>query len=881
MFATPNSQSADRRLLRLLPGFCLFLSGAASLTYELTWIRELTLVYGGTLYAISAVLCAFMSGLALGAWCLSRWLRGKDTRGLFRLYGYLEGAIGLYGLAFPWILDLTTPLYPVFVAIAGGSDAVLHLLEFLWGALLMLPATFLMGATLPVLGTWAIGGKADTIQAEVSWLYGMNTAGAVAGCLLTQFLALRWFGVSGTTWMAVATNALVFLLCMVFEPDTIRGKSAVAEKTPPPAQESISTAASGFLLALFGFSGMVALSSEILWTRVLVIPLGSSLYSFALILAAFLFGIAAGSLCAHRLFRKPSQVRTFLLLEAGVGILGLLMIPLLDQVTPLTSWLDARFYDPENTALRTLWLRSGLTFLFMFPPAFVFGLIFPVANQIQLDLFGQVPTTLGGSYTVNTLGSILGTVLTPFVFIPLFGIERSLFILFGALLLLAGCAPLLIAAGKKEWRLLLPPSLLALLTVAWLVLDPGVATQRIGKNNLTRVDFGTSFGDVKLVDYLEGNFSTLSVVEDTKRNTRTLFVNGFSTATVSEKFGGTSYMQAMGLVPALLHPDPKRALVMCFGTGNTLGTVARFPGIQVDAVEIDRNVLSLAHWFSPWNGNVLDRDNVAFHIQDARQFIRWDEGTYDVITLEPMHPAHAGVSALYSLEFYEQAKARLKTGGIFMQWLPLHLLNEDDSLAILKTFREAFPHTSLWNSFLTRIVLLVGSSQPVALDPQNFLKRMQNSAVAQAGSEIGVRSFLDFLDFYVTDADALDGILRNQRIITDDRTLIEHSSVNLLPPFPRETDETFLNFLLRRIGAFPEIKNLDAEQLKRLKHEFDTRTGQRLSIFSQRYSGPGAEEFRSRRFMEGLEKVAQFRNKHPDAWITLSDQGWSARQAPQ
>lgn len=876
MSQTPNSESGNRRLIRLLPGFCLFLSGAASLTYELTWIRQLTLVYGGTLYAISAVLCAFMSGLALGAWFLSRWLKGKETHRLFKMYGLLEAGIGLYGVAFPWILDLTTPLYPVFVSIAGGSDAVLHLLEFFWGTLLMLPSTFMMGATLPVLGTWAIADNTDTLQAEVSWLYGMNTAGAVAGVLITQFWALKWLGISGTTWVAVAVNGLVFLLCMQFDPNPAL-RAARREKKTTPEEKPLSRAAGKYLLALFGFSGMVALSSEILWTRVLVIPLGSSLYSFALILAAFLFGIAAGSLCAHRVLRKPSRVRTFLLLEGGLGILGLLMIPLLDQITPITAWLDAQFYDPDNTVLRTLWLRSGLTFLLMFPPAFGFGLIFPVANQIQLNLFGQVPATLGGSYTVNTLGSIIGTVLTPFVFIPLLGIERSLFLLFGGLLLMAGCAPLMIHSGKKELKIL-PPALLAFLAVAWLVLDPGVATRQIGKNNFTRIDFGTSSSNLKLVDYLEGNFSTLSVIEDTQKNTRTLFVNGFSTATVSEKFGGTSYMQAMGFVPALLHPAPRQALVMCFGTGNTLGTVARFPGIEVDAVEIDRNVLSLAHWFAPWNGNVTERTNVTFHIQDARQFIRWDEGTYDVITLEPMHPAHAGVSALYSREFYEQGKSRLKPGGIFMQWLPLHLLGKDDSLAILKTFREAFPNTSLWNSFLTRIVLLVGSNEPVALDPQNFLARMQNGEVGRAGNEIGVRSFLDFLDFYIADAGALNPVLQSARTITDDKTLIEHSSVNLLPPFSRETDETFLNLLIHRVGAFPEIKNLDGVQIKLLQQEYDIRTAQRLSIFAQRYRGPGADEFRNREFAEGLRKVAQFREENGNGWITLSDQGWSVRK---
>ncbi len=864
-------ESGNPKLSRLLPGLCLFASGAASLTYELIWIRQLSLIFGGTLYAISAVLCAFMAGLALGSWVFSLWLKHRTPGNLFLLYGLLEGLIGLYGLAFPWLLDLSAPLYPILVDLAGEGAGLLFL-EFLWGTLLMLPSTFLMGATLPVLGTWSIGQKQDSILSQVSWLYGMNTAGAVVGCLLTQFVAIRWLGIAGTNMMAVGLNGAVFLLCRLFKPSSESAASPVEAKRHLK-EATASNKGSGYLLLLFGFSGMVALSAEILWTRILVIPLGSSLYSFALILACFLLGIALGSLSAGPLFKSRSRIKTFLLLEGGLGLLGLLMIPLLDQITPLTSWLDAHFYDSENTALQTLILRSAMAFLFMFPPAFGFGLVFPVASQIQLSLFKNISTTVGGSYTVNTVGSILGTVLAPFVLIPLLGIELSLFVLFSCLLLLACCAPLALPEMKK-WAKTIPAAALFTLGLSYWAFQPGVATQQLGKNNLSRIDFGTAPEKLKLVDYLEGDFSTLSVVEDTTRKTRTLFVNGFSTATVSEQFGGTSYMQAMGFVPMMLHPAPEDALVMCFGTGNTLGTVASFPGIKVDGVEIDRNVLSMAHWFSEWNRDVLNSQNVSYHIQDARQFIRWSEKQYDVITLEPMHPAHAGVAHLYSSEFYEQARSRLKPGGIMMQWLPLHLLSREDSLAVLKTFKQAFPHTSLWNSFLTRIVLLVGSDKPLTLDPQNFLRRIQHPTIAQAGEEIGVRTFLDFMDFHLTNSKNLEEILSNAPLITDNQPLLEHSTVNLLPPFARETDETFLNFLIGRVGEVPDIAGLSESNRTLLQTEFKKRTAQRLSVFSQRYNGPGAVAFRSKNHDEGLQAVERFRNEQKGKWIYLSDQGW-------
>lgn len=884
MKTAPFSDASGRPSSFLLPVFCLFLSGATSLTYEILWIKQFTLIFGGTLYAISAVLCAFMTGLALGAWILGRRLaRGHPTRlSLIQLYGLLEGGIGIYGLAFPHLLAFTEAGYPRMVDLAGGSDSLLHFLEFLWATLLMLPSTSLMGATLPVVGSWAVGQKSDSLLSRVSLLYGINTLGAVGGVLVTQFLTVRHLGVLGTLWLTAGINGLICALCWLWGP---RRESLPAPPSahPMPAQaegETVSPALALCLLGVFGYSGLVALSSEILWTRVLVFPLGSSIYSFALILAAFLLGIAVGSLSADRLLGGGGLVIKFLLLEAGIGLLGLLMIPLLDQITPLTAWLDRWFYDPENTALRTLALRSLLAFGLMFPPAFGFGLVFPLANQIHLDLFLKVPATLGGSYAVNTLGAILGTVLTPFVLIPAWGIERSLFWLFGGLLVL----PAAVALQCSGWRgrRVLFPLALVLLAGAFFWLRPGIGTDRPGERNLSRLDFNVPPEHLKLRAYREGPFATLSVVENTQQDTRTLFVDGFSTATVSEGFGGTRYMAAMGLVPLLLHPDPRRALVMCFGTGTTVGTVALFPRVQVDAVEIDREVLSLAHWFERWNHRVTHRDTVRFIIQDARRHIRWTPNRYDVITLEPMHPAHAGVAHLYSREFYDQAAARLKPGGLMMQWLPLHLLNRDDSLAVMKTFQESFPYTSVWNSFLTRIVLLVGSKTPPAPDFQVFNRHLETPEVARAARNIGLHSFLDLMDFFITDLEPLRPLLDSSESITDDRPLLEHSPVTLLPPFPRETDETFLNLLLYRLDQSPPARGLPAGLQETAAREWRRRTAQRIAVFSRRYRGPGSEFFAERRLERGLQAVEAFWRKGKGGWVVLSDTGWAwSRQAGQ
>jgi spermidine synthase len=861
---------------KFIPYFCLFLSGLTSLTYELIWIKQLRLVFGGTLYAISAVLCAFMAGLALGAWGISKYLQkpAREKTHLVRLYGILEAGIGLYALLFPLMLGGLSTVYPHLVDFATGSGVPRHLIEFILSTLLMLPATFLMGATLPVIGSWSIGAQSSKIFSNLSFLYALNTFGAVAGVVYTQFIGTAFLGIQWTNLSAVILNGLVFALCWLWKPGD--SKESSPPRLPEPSiNEDVPSRGLGLLLlVVFGFSGLVALASEILWTRVLIFPLGSSLYSFAIILATFLFGIALGSLIAEKLLGSSRWVLKFLMVELGIGLLCLLMFPIFDNLTAWTFKADQLFYSLDNTPERTLMIRSLAAFALMILPTLGFGLVYPLANHIHFNFFGNVTGTLGNSYAVNTIGGILGTLLTPFLLLPLWGIQQSLFILY-ALLIALSLAGLAWYWGNRlrQWAVALVVGGLIIFG-SYTAFTPSMAGQRLGENNLARVEINTAPENSKLLDYKEGNFSTLSVVEDQQSGARTLYVDGFSTATASDSMGGSAYMQAMGFVPMILHPDPKQALVMCFGTGNTLGTVARFPGVTVDGVEIDRNVVSMAHWFSRWNHDAVNQDNVHLTYQDARGFIRWTDETYDVITLEPMSPVQAGVNNLYSKEFYEQSRQRLNPGGLMMQWLPLHLVGPEDARAIVKTFQSVFPHTSVWNSYLTRIVLLVGSDEPQALDKSRFEEAMKHAEVKEMAEQIGIFSFLDMMDFYLADGKSLVPLMDSASVITDDRPLLEHSPATLVPPLKRETDESFLNLLQYRVGQFPNTRGIEAEEMTYFRSNYEKRTAQRLSIFSQRYQGPGAGAFARKNYGAGLEQVQHFLETHEEPFIQLSGSGW-------
>ncbi len=857
--------------IRALPYGCLFLSGSASLIYELVWIRQLSLVFGATLYAISAVLCAFMAGLALGAAGCARYLkwgaRTGNTPNLLFLYGVMEAGIGLYGLAFPWGLDLLESIYPA--VIESNSGIGLHLVEFGLATLLMLPPTLLMGATLPVFASWAIGGRASKIVSSVAVLYSINTFGAVSGCLFTQWFAIEAFGTRATLLIAVALNFAIFLICLSYRGQPAQTETVLTDSEPEPVDEAApGRGLSQLLLILFVFSGLAALANEILWTRILVFPLGTTLYSFALILGTFLFCIALGSLISGKVFGNFNRVRAFLLLELMIGIACLAILPLFAYLPEWTAQADRLFYDLENTPARTLAVRSLFAFGLMFVPSLGFGLLFPLANRVHLSRFGSISGTLGNTYAFNTLGAVAGTVLAPFVLIPAFGIHASLVVLALGLIVLAGIGLI--------WHLKNTPSRfaaalacgLAVIYGAAQMVDPGTGTK------LGRMEINVHEERMRTLAYKEGSFATLAVVEDKETLARTLYVNGFSTATVSASLGGSAYMQAMGFVPMALHPDPRRALVIGFGTGNTLGSVARFPGVQVDGVEIDPNVLTLAPWFSRWNHNVLDRDNVRTVIQDGRTYTRWTQNRYDVITLEPMSPVQAGVVHLYSRDFYRQALQRLNPGGLLMQWLPLHLVSEDDARAIVQTFRDVFPQVTVWNSFLTRIVLLVGSEEPLPLDRQRFETLMQVPELRQQATEMGVRSFLDFLDFYLTDGSRLDAYLKDAPIITDDRPILEFSSVTLLPPLKWQTDQSFLNLLRSRLNHFPAIRGATSGEMASLKRNFVIRTAQRFSVFSRRYQGPGHAAFAAGRHHAGLEALDIHFQQTEDDPVRLDGARW-------
>ena len=798
---------------------------------------------------------------------------------LIRVYGLLEGLIGVYALCFPIGLGLLEKLYPLILPESGQVGLTVHLLEFFLSTLLMFPATLLMGATLPLVGCWATGNQSDKVFTQVSLLYGVNTIGAVFGCLFTQFFAIRVWGVQGATWFAIALNALVFTLCygkaQIFYSEESNSVKPSKKKRKKQQGTEVSPAIGLLVFAMFAYSGMASLSSEILWTRILVFPMGSTLYSFALILATFLLGIALGSLTANKLLGESHRVLKFIGIEIAIGVFCIAILPVLANLTEWTSLADQYFYNLDSSPEKIIFIRSLFAFAVMFLPTFGFGLLFPLANHIYSYRLEGVGKILGNTYSINTVGAVLGTILTPFVFIPMWGIRLSLYGIYAVLILFGVYVLTRVREFKLVSTVVMLGAVLVILVIGKEYWVPSIETQKAGQGNFARLEVNVPADRIKLLDYKEGEHSTISVVEDKQSRARTIYLDGFSTATVSSAFSGSTYMQAMGFVPMALHPSPKRVLVIGFGTGNTLGTASLFPGAEVHGVEIDKNVLEFSKWFSQWNHDVLSRPNTKMFIQDGRAFLKWSKSYYDVIIMEPMSPLQAGVVNLYSKEFYELALSRLKEDGLLVQWLPLHLVGPEDARSITHTFGQVFSEFSVWNSFLTRIVMLVGSRKPISLDKKHFETLMDNEQIRQIAEEMKVNSFLDFADFYITDGKRLSPFLEGAREITDDSPLLEFSSVSLLPPLQWETDESFLNLLRPRLDQLPQMTGMPDQEQDVFAKNYMIRTAQRFGLFARRYHGPGESFFASGNYFGGLEALRVFFESHKALPINLQGAQWN------
>jgi predicted membrane-bound spermidine synthase len=706
----------SRAARRALFGVLFLLSGAAALVYEQLWIRELQQFFGSTIHSITTVVAAYMGGLGLGAYVMGR--RADRHANPALLYGLLELAIGVFGLASPWVFRALGEGYLGLARVLSPGLWAATAIKFVATLVVMLIPTFLMGGTLPILTRAFAGPHTGTLRRELALFYGLNTVGGVVGCALGGYVLIEHVGLRPSL---LATGVLNLLLGAAALALTRRGGDLAQPEGPSavPAVGGVPEQVRRTALWLIGITAFASLLYEIAWTRVLVLVVGSSTYAFTTILACFLLGVGIGSLVAVGRGLEPKVLLARAAwVQGAIAAFASLLFPFFRQL-PLfiIDTLQIRGVTPTQLIA----LQSVPLFVVIVPPALGMGLAFPILAELAARRAGTTGSETGRAYLVNTIGSILGSAVTGFVLIHLLGAARTLVL--GIAVNVAAALALVLQLRRssptgKPWEaaerlpLLLGTAalLIALLSPSWShrLLDRGPAIYGHDlKTKAEQNDFLRAVGAEQL-RFDEGWNATVSVWHN--GNSTWLKTNGKADAS---SVADMNTQVLVGLLPALAHPDPRRVFLVGFGSGTTARTIIDVRGIEhLDVVEIERAVIRAAPLFRETNRDVLRDPRVRLIEDDARSALQLAREPYDLIVSEPSNPWIAGIASLYTPEYFRIARSRLAPGGVFAQWVQMYRVPVGVAAVVVANLRQVFPHVEVWYANTSDLILL-GSDRPI------------------------------------------------------------------------------------------------------------------------------------------------------------------------
>ncbi|WP_422631487.1 fused MFS/spermidine synthase [Pseudomonas hunanensis] len=772
----------------LMPAALLFISGGAALIYQVLWVKQLSLVVGVEVYAITAGISAFFAGLAMGGLLFGRW--ADRLRHPVRLYAGLELAVALLAVAATLGLAQSAALFARLEASVGLLAWLLPL------SLVGLPA-FLMGGTLPVLVRALTPNGAQTGEAG-GRLYAANTAGAICGTLLAAFVLLPLLGVTGAACVAGVLNLLAALGAWC-------GRGRDERALPNSATASLPrTPQARLAIALYCLAGGVALGYEVVWTQSIVQFMSTRAFAFSVVLATYLMGLVLGSaLYARRADRIRDPWGLFGLLIASAGLLALLQIAGLGRW--LVTWqtlLESHVLQLTGSQLAGMCARfAAAAVCVVFIPTTLLGAAFPLALRLAVDS-GQVGRDVGAVIALNTLGGIVGVMLTGFVLVPGIGLVRTLVVLACLAAAIGAVATWRGKAVHKGMRA-------AVLLVGGATLVTGALTP---PERLAQLLPGARSGE--LVFYQEGRGGTVAVVNQQRQGQafNRLYIQGVSNT--GDAMPSLRYMRLQALLPLLIHRDePRSALVIGFGTGITAGAMLRYSGLEHPVVaELLPQVLAAAPLFSG-NYDAVNDPRLDIRLRDGRRELLRNEQRYDVITLEPPPPSAAGVVNLYSRDFYQLAASRLQEHGLVAQWLPLPTQNDEDSRSLVRSFLDVFPHASLWTTEFHEM-LLIGSATPMVLDVPRIRQRFEQPQVSAALAQVGVSSVEALLATWVTDRQGLERYAGDAQPVTDDRPRIEYA------PWVRPREITRVLPALLALRVAPPLENANPSVLAAVNDEW-------------------------------------------------------------
>ena len=717
---------------RFLPGlFLLFVgSGCAALIYEVVWFQLLELVIGATAVSLAVLLATFMGGMCAGSLLLPRFV--EVDRHPLRVYAWLELGIAAMGILILVGLPLLGSLYVASV----GYGFLGILFRALLCAVCLLPPTLLMGATLPAVARWV-----ETTPQGVSWLgffYGGNIAGAVFGCLLAGFYLLRVHDMGRATLVAVSLNVAVALVALLLARSTGYARTEAGAKEFP----RVARGAWPVYVAI-ALSGLAALGAEVLWTRILSLLFGGTVYTFSIILGAFLAGLGLGSSVGAWLARTTERPGLLLAAcQAGAMVSMAWAALLMNRAFPYWP------IDPSLAAgpwfnFQIDLVRAAMAIL---PAAFFWGASFPLALATVASRGQDAGRLVGGVYAANTVGAILGALLFSLLLISGAGSQNAQ----RWLIAISAAAALSMLSWKapSETRTLSSGRRLA--AVAAVLLLAIVTAASVAPVPPALIAYGRQIASPtsQATNYLytgEGLNSSIAVSEQ-EGGIRNFHVSGKVEA--SSEVHDMRLQRLLGHMSALMHPNPKTVLIVGFGAGVTAGSFVVHPSVErIVICEIEPLIPEVvSRYFSTENHDVLKDPRVEVIYDDARHYILTTREKFDVITSDPIHPWVKGAASLYTKEYFELVKAHLNPGGVITQWVPLY----ESTLEVVKsevaTFFDAFPFGTIWSNEYVNgdgyDIVLLAKAEPLEIDPGALQARLDRPDHATIAAELNQVEFV-------------------------------------------------------------------------------------------------------------------------------------------
>ena len=749
-----------------------FASGAASLIAEVTWNRMLIVVVGNSMSAVAMIIIVFMGGLSLGSYTGGKYF-GKRRASLLP-YLVLEVTIGLYVLLSPALFTQFSGLFSSLAEVFDNRGGLTAIRMAVSSFALLLPA-FLMGATFPAIISGAAPDSASKRSARTGYLYSINTLGAAIGCFAAGYHLLSEFGVQTTLTVALCLYVTAAICAFLAHKVSTSPRGGTDSRHVPDSKQPLAASPLRRYLfaATFGM-GFVALAYEVLLTRLSILYLGNTVSVFPLVLTGFLLGTGISAILGTWLYgvlrrRTGSGNRLFgaTAIAAGAFVLVIPYVLLTDWVVGPEHF--ARFVDSTP--------RNPLPILgLIITPTILIGALLPIAmRMLQTQGRGDATREAATLYTLNTAGALVGAGIANHFLVPLVGIQSVLLLLVSICVAIGVINLVSPTTARRRWLPAIAGAVLfGIILKAAL---PDLMELYAGK-----LAGSTRAHAAEVLHVREGRAATVTVLDqdDPRKGTyRDMYLNGVEEA--STRYWHVQLFKLLGVLPVLVHEsnEPKEALVIAFGAGITAGSVLASDDVSsLDVADLNPDIKGINDLFTEVNGDVFRNPRFHFHHDDGRNFLVTSNKRYDLIIGDSTHPRAYDSWILYTDEFYRAVKNRLRPGGVFAQWVPVHGSMQGALMQIhLNTFQRVFPNTTVWYVYGSDQAFLMATPESLSLAAEGLQRKLDELPGWFRANEYQMDTVARVAGFFWMDGSAMERMIGSEtRVNTDDVHYFDNQS---------------------------------------------------------------------------------------------------------